>query len=70
MIQPKRIGNGGERRSLAKMASATRKTVVGAAVKSHSARGPGSLESDYEGVLAEGLKLDEGFRADIIAEEK
>jgi len=66
------------------------KTVVDAAVKVHSALGPGLLESVYEAVLArelerrglsvarqvavpieyEGMKFDEGFRADIIVEGK
>lgn len=64
--------------------------VVDAAVKIHSALGPGLLESVYEVVLArelerrglaaerqvsvpieyEGMKFDEGFRADIIVGEK
>ena len=64
------------------------KIVVDAAVKVHSALGPGLLESVYEAVLAkelerrglsvarqvavpidyEGMKFDEGFRADIIIE--
>jgi GxxExxY protein len=63
---------------------------VDAAVKVHSALGPGLLESVYEAVLAkelerrglsvarqvavpieyEGMKFDEGFRGDIIVEEK
>ena len=66
------------------------KIVVDAAVKVHSALGPGLLESVYEAVLAkeldrrglsvvrqivvsieyEGMKFDEGFRADIIVEGK
>ncbi len=66
------------------------KEVVDAAVKVHSALGPGLLESVYEVVLArelerralevarqvavpieyEGMKFDEGFRADIIVEGK
>ncbi len=66
------------------------KIVVDAAVKVHSALGPGLLESVYEAVLArelerrglsvvrqvavpieyEGVKFDEGFRADIIVEGK
>ena len=66
------------------------KIVVDAAVKVHSALGPGLLESVYEAVLAkeleqrglslarqvpvpieyEGMKFDEGFRADIIIEGK
>lgn len=66
------------------------KIVVDAAVKVHSALGPGLLESVYEAVLAkelerrglsvvrqvavgieyEGMKFDEGFRADIIIEDK
>lgn len=64
--------------------------VVDAAVKIHSALGPGLLETVYEVVLAKelqrrglkierqvavsiefgGMKFDEGFRADIIVEEK
>jgi len=64
------------------------KEVVDAAVKIHSALGPGLLESVYEVVLAkelerrglavarqvavpieyDGMKFDEGFRADIIVE--
>ena len=66
------------------------KEVVDAAVKIHSALGPGLLESVYEVVLAreltkrglsierqvavpivyDGVKFDEGFRADIIVEDK
>jgi GxxExxY protein len=66
------------------------KVLVDAAVKIHSALGPGLLESVYEVVLAkelesrglsvqrqvpvkieyEGLKFDEGFRADLIIENK
>ena len=66
------------------------KIVVDAAVKVHSALGPGLLESVYEAVLSkelerrglavarqvavpieyEGMKFDEGFRADIILEGK
>lgn len=66
------------------------KEIVDAAVKIHSALGPGLLESVYEVVLAkelekrgleagrqvpvpieyEGLKFEEGFRADIIVEHR
>ena len=66
------------------------KALVDAAVKIHTALGPGLLESVYEVVLAkelesrgfsvqrqvpvkieyEGLKFDEGFRADLIIENK
>lgn len=66
------------------------KEVVDAAIRVHSALGPGLLESVYEAVLAkelerrgfsvarqvpvaieyEGMKFDEGFRADIIVEGK
>jgi GxxExxY protein len=66
------------------------KEVVDAAIKVHSALGPGLLESVYEVVLArelerrglrverqmaipieyEGLRFDEGFRADIMVEGK
>lgn len=66
------------------------KEVVDAAVKIHSALGPGLLESVYEVILAreltrrglsierqiavpimyDGVTFDEGFRADIIVEDK
>ncbi len=66
------------------------KEVVDAAVKIHSALGPGLLESVYETVLAkeleqrgmsvcrqvsvpieyQGIVFDEGFRADLIVENK
>ncbi len=66
------------------------KEVVDAAVKIHTALGPGLLESVYEAVLAKelesrgftvtrqeavpieyaGFKFDEGFRADLIVENK